>query len=161
MTDPDIPANAGRYRPIQVIAPAGTVVNAKFPHATVGGNSEVHPHLVTLIWKAMAEAVPDKVGASGSETAMLVTYGGTDKRTGEMFSNLIIEGQGWGGKLGRRRLGRHHRAELQLRRDPDRSLRDALSAAPPWVLVQRELGRRRPLPRRTGQHPPAASCARR
>ena len=98
MTDPDIPANAGRYRPIEVIAPPATVVNATYPVATVGGNSEVHPHLVTLIWKAMADAVPDKVGAAGSETAMLVTYGGVQPDTGEMYSNLILEGQGWGGK---------------------------------------------------------------
>ena len=99
MTDSDIPANAGRYRPIEVIAPEGTLVNATFPVATVGGNSEVHPHLVTLIWKAMAEAVPDRVSAAGSETAMLVTYGGADPRSGELYSNLILEGQGWGGKL--------------------------------------------------------------
>jgi N-methylhydantoinase B/oxoprolinase/acetone carboxylase alpha subunit len=99
MTDPDIPANAGRYRPISVVAPEGLIVNATFPVATVGGNSEVHPHLVTLIWKAMAEAVPHKVGAAGSETAMLVTYGGEDPDTGELFSNLILEGQGYGGKL--------------------------------------------------------------
>jgi N-methylhydantoinase B/oxoprolinase/acetone carboxylase alpha subunit len=97
MTDPDIPANAGRYRPIEVIAPEGTLVNATFPVATVGGNSETHPHLVTLIWKAMAEALPDRVAAAGSETAMLVTYGGVYP-TGELFSNLILEGQGWGGK---------------------------------------------------------------
>jgi glycerol kinase len=62
MTDPEIPANTGRYRPIEVIAPPGTVVNANFPASTVGGNSEVHPHLVTLIWKAMAAAVPDSDG---------------------------------------------------------------------------------------------------
>jgi N-methylhydantoinase B/oxoprolinase/acetone carboxylase alpha subunit len=98
MTDPDIPSNAGRYRPIEVIAPPGTLANATYPVATVGGNSEVHPHLVSLIWKAMAEAVPDRVAAAGSETAMLVTYGGTHPKTGELFTNLILEGQGWGGK---------------------------------------------------------------
>ena len=38
MTDADIPANAGRYRPIEVIAPEGTVVNSKFPAAVAGGN---------------------------------------------------------------------------------------------------------------------------
>ena len=99
MTDSDIPSNAGRYRPIEVIAPEGTVVHARYPVATVGGNSEVHPHLVSLIWKAMSEALPDRVGACGSETAMLVTFGGVDPATGEMFSTLIIEGQGYGGKL--------------------------------------------------------------
>lgn len=97
ITDPDIPANAGRYRPIEVLAPPGTLVNAVFPVATVGGNSEVHPHLVTLIWKALSAAVPDRVSAAGSETAMLVTYGGVRPESGELFSNLILEGQGWGG----------------------------------------------------------------
>ena len=99
MTDSDIPANAGRYRPIHVIAPEGTVVHARYPAATVGGNSEVHPHVVSLIWKAMSEALPGRVGACGSETAMLVTFGGVDPVTGELFSTLIIEGQGYGGKL--------------------------------------------------------------
>jgi N-methylhydantoinase B len=98
MTDSDIPSNAGRYRPIEVIAPAGTLANASYPAATVGGNSEVHPHLVTLIFKAMSEAMPERVAACGSETAMLVTFGGVDPRSGEMFSNLILEGQGYGGK---------------------------------------------------------------
>ena len=59
----------------------------------------MHPHLVTLIFKAMADAVPDKVAAAGSETAMLVTYGGADPTSGELYSNLILEGQGYGGKL--------------------------------------------------------------
>lgn len=98
ITDSDIPSNAGRYRPIEVIAPEGTLVNASYPVATVGGNSEVHPHVVTLIWKAMADALPGLVAACGSETAMLVTFGGVDPRSGEMFSNLILEGQGYGGK---------------------------------------------------------------
>ena len=99
MTDADIPANAGRYRPIEVIAPEGTLANATFPASTVGGNSEVHPRVVSLIWKAMADAVPDRVSASGAETAMLVTFGVVHPDTDEHYSNLIIEGQGWGGKL--------------------------------------------------------------
>jgi N-methylhydantoinase B len=99
VTDPDIPANAGRYRPIEVIAPLGSVVNAAYPAATVGGNSEVHPHLVTLIWKALASAVPERVSAGCSETSMLVTIGGEDPRTGEFYCNLMLEGQGWGGTL--------------------------------------------------------------
>ena len=97
ITDADIPSNAGRYRPIEVIAPEGTVVNAAYPAATVGGNSEVQPHLVTLIWKALAPAVPTLVAAGASETAMLVTFGGRQRGTGEFFSNLMLEGEGWGG----------------------------------------------------------------
>ena len=98
LTDSDIPINAGRYRPIEVRMPSGSVVDADYPAATVGGNTEVHPHIVTLIWKALAPAVPERVAAAASETWMLVTFGGKDPRTGEPFATLMLEAQGWGGK---------------------------------------------------------------
>ena len=37
-TDPDIVAQRGCYRPIEVIAPEGTIVNPRFPAACTGGN---------------------------------------------------------------------------------------------------------------------------
>jgi N-methylhydantoinase B len=97
LADSEIPVNDGRYRPIRVSAPSGTVVNADFPASTVGGNSEVHPSLVALIWRALADAVPDGLGASGGATWMLASFGGTDRGTGDMYSGLFIEMQGWGG----------------------------------------------------------------
>ena len=100
LTDPTIPVNAGRYRPIEVVLPEASVVNAAYPAATVGGNTEVHPHIVTLIWKAIAPAVPERVAAAASETWMLVTFGGSDPKTGEPFATLMLEAQGWGGRLG-------------------------------------------------------------
>lgn len=100
VTDSDIPANEGRYRPVEVVAPPGTVTNAVYPASTVGGNSEVHPRVVSLIWKALSQAVPEKTAASCSETAMLVTFGGVHPATGDFFSSLMIEGQGWGGRHG-------------------------------------------------------------
>ena len=38
---PDIPANAGSLTPIRVVAPLGTVVNARPPAAVAAGNVEV------------------------------------------------------------------------------------------------------------------------
>lgn len=96
LADAEIPVNDGRYRPIRVSTPSGTVVNADFPAATVGGNSEVHPTIVCLIWKALADAIPDGVGACGGGTWMLASFGGTYD-DGEMYSGLFIEMQGWGG----------------------------------------------------------------
>ncbi|MEA2167232.1 MAG: N-methylhydantoinase [Solirubrobacteraceae bacterium] len=100
LTDPDIPVNAGRYRPIEVVLPEASVVNAAYPAATVGGNTEVHPHIVTLIWKALAPAVPERVAAAASETWMLVTFGGAHPDTGEPYATLMLEAQGWGGRQG-------------------------------------------------------------
>jgi N-methylhydantoinase B len=57
----------------------------------------VHPTMVCLIWKALADAIPDGVGACGGGTWMLASFGGTDQTTGDMYSGLFIEMQGWGG----------------------------------------------------------------
>jgi N-methylhydantoinase B len=40
LTDPDIPPSAGTYRPIEVRAPRGSLLNARSPAAVVAGNVE-------------------------------------------------------------------------------------------------------------------------
>lgn len=101
LTDPTIPANIGRYRPIHVIAPKGTITNPYFPAPTVGGNSETHPQTIGLIWRALAPALPTKVAAAEGGTGMLVTFGGVHPETKERYSHIVIEGLGWGGKEGK------------------------------------------------------------
>ena len=54
LTDHSIPSNHGCYRPVRIIAPHGTIVNVAYPGASVGGNSEIHPHLVMAIYGALA-----------------------------------------------------------------------------------------------------------
>ena len=44
----DVPAAAGLMRPIQVIAPAGTIVNARPPAAVAGGNVETSQRIVDV-----------------------------------------------------------------------------------------------------------------
>lgn len=101
ITDPSIPTNAGRYRPIHIIAPKGTIVNPHWPAATMGGNSETHNKLIDLIWRALVPALPTKVPAAGGGTSMLVTFGGVHPETKEMYTHVVIEGTGWGGKEGK------------------------------------------------------------
>ena len=48
LTDPDIPASAGAYRPVSVIAPSGTLLNALPPHAVVAGNVETSSRVADL-----------------------------------------------------------------------------------------------------------------
>ena len=54
----DVPATSGLMRPIQVIAPAGTVVNARPPAAVAGGNVETSQRIVDVLLRALAQALP-------------------------------------------------------------------------------------------------------
>ncbi len=98
LTDKDIPSNHGCYRPVTIIAPPSTIVNVEYPGASVGGNSEIHPHLVMAIYAALKDALPDRVSAFDGGTSELLAIGGIHPDTGEMFANLSNEGCGWGGR---------------------------------------------------------------
>jgi len=99
ISDLNISANAGCYKPIEIIAPIGTVVNVSYPGACVGGNSEMHAKLVFLILKALTPVIPERVAASDIGTSALISYGGHNPETDEFYSNLLIESGGWGGRI--------------------------------------------------------------
>jgi N-methylhydantoinase B len=82
----DVPATSGLMRPIRVIAPAGTVVNAKPPAAVAGGNVETSQRIVDVLLKALAQAIPDRIPAAASGTMNNLTIGGIDLRAGDSRS---------------------------------------------------------------------------
>jgi len=82
----DVPATAGLMRPIQVIAPEGTVANARPPAAVAGGNVETSQRIVDVLLRALAQAVPDRIPAAASGTMNNLTIGGVDPRSGETCS---------------------------------------------------------------------------
>ena len=57
LTDPDIPPTAGAYRPIEVIAPEGSLLNARYPAAVVGGNVETSSRVADLVLAAFGRAL--------------------------------------------------------------------------------------------------------
>src|SRR5208282_3508866 len=77
----DVPATSGLMRPIRVIAPQGTVVNARPPAAVAGGNVETSQRIVDVLLKALAQAIPDRIPAAASGTMNNLTIGGTDSRS--------------------------------------------------------------------------------
>jgi len=79
----DVPATSGLMRPIRVIAPSGTVVNAKAPAAVAGGNVETSQRIVDVLLKALAQAIPDRIPAAASGTMNNLTIGGIDLRLGD------------------------------------------------------------------------------
>jgi N-methylhydantoinase B len=82
----DVPATAGLMRPIRVIAPLGTIVNARPPAAVAGGNVETSQRIVDVLMRALARAVPGRIPAASSGTMNNLTIGGIDPRTGEPFA---------------------------------------------------------------------------
>jgi N-methylhydantoinase B len=61
--DEPIPANAGCYRPVRVIAPEGLIVNARHP-APVANRVVVTHRLATTLFGALQQAVPDRIPAA-------------------------------------------------------------------------------------------------
>src|SRR6202035_1331871 len=89
----DVPATGGLMRPIEVIAPAGTVVNARPPAAVAGGNVETSQRIVDVLLRALAQVIPERIPASASGTMNNLTIGGMDPRTGGPFAyNETIAG---------------------------------------------------------------------
>jgi N-methylhydantoinase B len=79
----DVPATAGLMRPIQLIAPDGTVVNARPPAAVAGGNVETSQRIVDVLLRALAQALPQHIPAASSGTMNNLTIGGMDDRSGK------------------------------------------------------------------------------
>jgi N-methylhydantoinase B len=56
LTDPDVPACAGAYRPLTVVAPAGSLLNARPPAAVAAGNVETSSRVADLVLAAFGRA---------------------------------------------------------------------------------------------------------
>jgi len=82
----DVPATAGLMRPVRVIAPQGTIVNASPPAAVAGGNVETSQRIVDVLLRALSKAIPDRIPAAASGTMNNLTIGGVDPRTGKPFA---------------------------------------------------------------------------
>jgi N-methylhydantoinase B len=57
LTDPDIPPSAGAYRPVEVLAPLGTVLNARPGAAVAAGNVETSSRVADLVLAAFGRAL--------------------------------------------------------------------------------------------------------
>jgi N-methylhydantoinase B len=86
LLEEDVPATSGLMRPIEVIAPLGTVVNARPPAAVAGGNVETSQRMVDVLLRALAQAIPERIPAAASGTMNNLTIGGMDPRTAEPFA---------------------------------------------------------------------------
>jgi N-methylhydantoinase B len=100
----NMPAAAGIMRPIRVIAPEGTVVNARPPAAVAGGNVEMSQRIVDTLLRALSQALPERIPAASSGTMNNLTIGGLlpsgHARAGEPFAYYETIAGGMGARPG-------------------------------------------------------------
>lgn len=85
----DVPNCHGYTRPIRVIAPEGSLVNARYP-APCGARGITGYRMVDCIFGALAQAVPDRVAADGAGGSTLPSFGGWDGKKRFVFSECIM-----------------------------------------------------------------------
>ncbi len=89
---------AGLMRPVRLILPEATIVNAKAPAAVAGGNVETSQRIVDVLLKAFAQILPNRIPAASSGTMNNLTIGGTDPRSGQPFAYYETIAGGSGGR---------------------------------------------------------------
>lgn len=88
LIDPDIPHNAGLHRPIRIVNPEGSFLNAAFPAATTFGNSITGP-TSDAIMRALAAALPRTVTA-GWNRFLGFAVTGHDPRQDRRFVDILF-----------------------------------------------------------------------
>jgi N-methylhydantoinase B len=96
----DAPATAGIPRPLKLVTPAGSIVDARPPAPVAAGNVETSQRIVDVLLRALAQAVPQRVPAASAGTMSNLTIGGLDPRTGEAFTYYETAAGGMGARPG-------------------------------------------------------------
>jgi len=94
----DIPSNSGCLAPIHVIAPEGSIVNARHPAPVAGGNVETSQRIVDVLLGALAQAVPDRVPAASQGTMNNLSIGGWDPERQRQYAYYETIGGGMGAR---------------------------------------------------------------
>ena len=95
-----IPANFGCYKPIKIIAPEGSIVNAQSPSPVVGRNAITHT-IANAMFEAFSKALPGKIPAAYygmSNVHILSGDGKGEGGNGKPWIFFDIEVGGWGAR---------------------------------------------------------------
>jgi len=100
VTDPTIPPNHGTFQNVEIIAPEGTIANARHPAATNAANGPTAQRMVDVLLGALYKAVPQRVCAASTGSMNSVQLGGFRRSTREYFVHPETYGGGYGATHG-------------------------------------------------------------
>jgi N-methylhydantoinase B/oxoprolinase/acetone carboxylase alpha subunit len=126
LVEEDVLYNAGVARPLRVLAPIGTIVNATRPSAVAGGNVETSQRITDVVLGALGKALPERLPAASQGTMNNVTLGGIDPRTGSRFAYYETLGGGMGGRRGLAGLSGVHTHMSNTRNTPVEAIENYL-----------------------------------
>jgi N-methylhydantoinase B len=96
----DLPANAGAYRPLQVVVREGSLFSPRYPAPVCNANIITTQRVVDVIFGALAQVVPERVGAACSGTMNLLNIGCLSVDSGHYSTFVETYGGGQGGLPG-------------------------------------------------------------
>ena len=97
VADPTIPVNSGCYRPIEVYCPEGTIISPG-PTAAIGAGNETWQRIAETLVGAVLQADPSIVKAHSHGCMNNTVFGGTDPRTGKVYTYYETIGGGDGAR---------------------------------------------------------------
>ena len=92
----DVAKNEGSMRPVEIIAPKGSIVNATSPAPVCMSTNHCAEEIVEAVFKALAPAIPRAVNA-GFSRRLRYAITGQDPRTGRQFIWHFFLARGGGG----------------------------------------------------------------
>ncbi|ANN15461.1 hydantoinase [Amycolatopsis orientalis] len=88
---PEVPHNAGSFRPVHVTAPPGSVLNCT-PPAPVASRHLIGHFLPSLLITALREALPGNALAHSADALWMTIWRGTDAEGAEFMLNVFQTG---------------------------------------------------------------------
>ena len=95
-----VPSNQGTVRPLDIVVPEGSLLNARPPAAVAGGNVETSQRIVDVVLGALAQALPGVIPAASSGTMNNLTLGGFDPGRRAQFAYYETIAGGMGARPG-------------------------------------------------------------
>ena len=96
LLDPELPPNAGAYRPFDIIVREGSVLSAIYPTSVCNANIITTQRITDVLLGALAEAIPERVQAACSGTMNLLNIGGRNPRSGVLYNYIETYAGGQG-----------------------------------------------------------------
>ena len=97
---PEVPHNAGSFRPVDVKAPEGSILNCRAP-APVASRHLIGHLLPGLIFGALEPALEGRLLASGADSIWITVWRGERPRTRSSFNITMFQSGGMGARRGK------------------------------------------------------------
>jgi 5-oxoprolinase (ATP-hydrolysing) len=92
-----VPQTEGMFRPVNVIAPEGSIFNPRYPRSCVARFCQLQ-RAVDLVLRALAPVVPERVTAGNSAHTLFIGYSGFDHEQNEYWVYLEVNEGSYGGR---------------------------------------------------------------